>query len=96
MRSLSEEQKEKLREMRRAAYRKAKERRDRDPIFLAMKEKQKNMRKDAYRKIKEAEKERKKKLKEKRDEMRHGELSEIVTTADELDVGDNQSNLETL
>lgn len=48
--------KELFKERRREAYKKAKERRNRDPRYIAMKEAAKEQRREAYRKVKEQRK----------------------------------------
>ena len=54
MRKLTPEQKEQLKKARREAYLKMKEKRDKDPEYIALKEAQKKKRKEAYQKIKES------------------------------------------
>ncbi len=84
MQKPTSEQKERLKKARQEAYRKMKEKRDRDPHYIALKEAQKEKRKELsqnMRKLRTAEKEaRKMEARKKRDEQ----LFKMITRAGEI------------
>ena len=84
MQKLTSEQKERLKKARKEAYRKMKEKRDRDPNYIALKEAQKEKRKELsqnMRKLRTVEKEtRKVGARKKPDEQ----LLKMITRASEI------------
>ena len=76
--------KERLKALRKEAYRKAKEKRDSDPRYLEMKKKQKELRKKAYQQKKEAVKAAKEKQKLQAKKAADQNLTELLKKGSEI------------
>lgn len=78
------ETKEKLRQMRKEAYQKAKALRDADPEYQELKEKEKQKRKELYRHEKELMKQRQKEQQNRQDALAKEKLRNMIKRGSEL------------
>ena len=84
MQKLTQKQKEWLKKARKEDYRKMKNKRDKDPKYIALKEAQKDRRKEAYQDIKRRRDEEKEAQKAEKHKKREKELLKMITTAKDM------------